>query len=75
MDAAGLISVLQSVPECKLRLIALASEVTRDDGSLDADKITFLAKELKEAVDEAKEYARNTQELVICLVQLARSSS
>jgi hypothetical protein len=75
VDTTELARVLRSVPECKLRLIALAAEVTRDDGSLDADKITFLDKELKEAVDEAKEYARNTQELVTCLVQLARSSS
>jgi hypothetical protein len=75
MDIAELSRALRSVPECRLRLIALASDVTRDDGTLDADKIAFLAKELEEAVNEAKEYSRTTQELALCLVELARSIS
>jgi len=73
MDTCDLISALKAVPEFRLRLIELAWEVTGDDGSLDLKGLAFRAKELEEAVDEAKAYARATREAVECLIAMVRS--
>ena len=59
----------------RLRLVDMAWEVFRDDGSLDQERIAFLGKELVEAIDEARAYAQATKEVVQCLREMARSSS
>ena len=73
MEAKDLIRVLRGMPEVSLRLIELAREVTKDDGSLDYDKLPFVSGELQEAVSEAKGYAGSTQRTVWALKQMARS--
>ena len=73
MDTSKLIDALRVVPEFRLRLIELAWEVVRDDGSLDPERLTFRGKELKEAVDEAEAYARATKEAVQWLREMGRS--
>ena len=73
MDTCELIRALKEVPECRLRLIRLAWEVFRDDGSLDRERLTFHGKELEEAIDEAEAYTQATKEAVRCLRELGRS--
>lgn len=73
MDTSELINALRVVPEFRLRLIELAWEVGRDDGSLDPERLTFRGKELKEAIDEAEAYAQATREAVQCLRQIGHS--
>jgi len=69
----NLIEALKQVPEVRLRLIDLAWQVVKDDGSLDADQLLMMAKELQEATDEARAYAESTRKAVSCLKSMGRS--
>jgi hypothetical protein len=73
MDNAGLLRILKEVPECHLRIIDLAREAVKDDGSIDPELISFRQIELKEAVAEAEAYAEATGEAVKCIKTLGRS--
>jgi len=73
MNASDLIGALKQVPETRLRLIELARQVVREDGSLDGERASFLVREMQEAIAEAEGYARATQEAVRCLREMARS--
>ena len=73
MHTAELIRALRQVPQARLRLIEPAREVVREDGTLDSERLAFFSKELLEAIDEARAYARATKETVQCLKTLARS--
>ena len=70
MEASDLIRILKEVPECQLQLVQLASEVTGEDGNIDSQKLSFLRKEVEEAVDEAKAYVQATKEAVLCLIKM-----
>jgi hypothetical protein len=71
----NLIHALKGVPEFRLRLIELAWQVVKEDGSLDVEKLAFYARELDEAIHEAESYSEITKEVVKCLRGLARSQS
>jgi hypothetical protein len=73
MNTHNLTSALKTVPESRLRLIELAWKVTGDDGSLDLEKLAFCAKEVEEAVAEAKACAQATREAIECLMAMVRS--
>lgn len=70
----NLVEAFKQLPEVRLRLIDLAWQVTKENGSLDADQLLLKSKELDEAVDEAKAYANATRKAVSCLMSLVRSS-
>ena len=73
MEANNIIKALKQVPETRLRLIDLAWQMFREDGSLDIERTAFLGKELEEAIGEAQAYSRETREAVRCLKQTDRS--
>jgi hypothetical protein len=75
MDHTGIIWALRRVPETRLRLIALAREAVKDDGTLDVEKLTFNMAELQTAIKEAQAYAESTRKAISCLIRLNRSSS
>ena len=73
METDALVRALKSVPEVHLRLVDLAWKVVGEDGTVDVDKLSFYAEELREAAAEAEAYSKATQELTACLRELARS--
>ena len=73
MDNTELVCILKEVPETRLRLIDLAREAVKEDGSLDYELLAFQQKEVKEAVAEAEEYMQATGEAIRCLRTLALS--
>ena len=73
MKSSDLILVLKEVPEFHPRLLQLARELVREDGSIDCEKVAFYRKEIEEAVAEAQEYAQATRKAVLCLKEIARS--
>jgi hypothetical protein len=73
MDARNVIEALKQVPETRLRLIDLAWQVFREDGSLNVERAAFFGKELEEATAEAQTYSRATREAVRCLREMGRS--
>jgi hypothetical protein len=75
MDNTTLIEALKRVPETKLRLIAIVREATKEDGSLDIQKLTFDMAELRAAIDEARAYAESVRKTVSCLKNLNRLST
>ena len=75
MDHTRIIRSLRRVPETKLRLIALAREAVKEDGTLDIEKLTFNMAELQAAIKEAQVYAEGTRKAVSCLIRLNLSSS
>jgi len=70
MDSQDLVRILKEVPECRLRLIDLAWEVTGSDGSPDPEKLAFRHKELVEALKEAEAYEKATKGAVLCLIRM-----
>ena len=75
MDNIKFIHTLKRVPETNLRLIALARDAVKADGTLDVEKLTFNMTELQMAIKEAQAYAESTRKAVSCLVKLNRSST
>lgn len=75
MDNIKFIKALKRVPETNLRLIALAREALKADGTLDVEKLTFNMAELQTAIKEAQAYAESTRKAVSCLIKLNRSST
>ena len=75
METQDLIRILKGVPETRLRLIDLTWKVVDDEGVIDPDKVALNYKEISEAVDEASAYSQETERAVLCLKDLARSST
>ncbi len=75
MNCVDLVQALRGVPARRLRLIDLARQVVRDDGSLDSAQLAFRQKELEEAIAEAQAYVAMTGEVVQCLREMGRSWS
>ena len=73
MDTEQIVEILRQLPEVRLRVLDLAWMVTRDDGSVDREKLLFHARELEEAFQEARAYAEATRESVRCLKSIPRS--
>ncbi|MBI4215908.1 MAG: hypothetical protein HY687_00720 [Chloroflexi bacterium] len=69
----AVVDALRGMPPARLRLIELAWQVVREDGSLDVERASFLRQELAEALAQAEAYGQATREAVRCLRQLARS--
>lgn len=69
----NLVNVLKQLPEVELRLIDLAWQVAKDDGSIDMEQVLQKAKEVDDAVAEAKAYADSTRKAVSCLMRLVPS--
>ena len=66
------LETLREIPEKRLRIFALAWQVTREDGSLDREKAAFLKQELEAAFSQAEAYHQETMSAVLCLQQLTR---
>jgi hypothetical protein len=73
MDGIDLVPLLRGVPPFRLRLIELAWKVVGEDGSLNVEQLTFHAKEIVEAIEEAEAYSRDTREMVQWLTLMVRS--
>jgi len=73
MDNIKFIQALKRVPETNLRLITLARDAVKADGTLDVEKLTFNMAELQAAIKEAQAYAESTRKAVSCLAKLNRS--
>jgi len=69
----NLVNALKRIPEVRLRLIDLAWQVARDDGSIDMDRLLLNVKETDEAIDEARAYAETTGKASRCLMRLVLS--
>lgn len=69
----NLVNALKRIPEVRLRLIDLAWEVARDDGSIDMDRLLQKVKEIDEAIAEARAYAETTRKASQCLMRLVLS--
>jgi hypothetical protein len=75
MDGIDLVRMLREVPPFRPRLIELTWKAVGEDGALDINKVTFYAKEITEAIEEAHAYAKDTKEMVRCLRRMAHSQS
>jgi len=73
MDNIKFIQALKRVPETNLRLITLARDAVKADGTLDVEKLTFNMAELQAAIKEAQAYAESTRKAISCLAKLNRS--
>jgi len=73
METPELIRILKGIPECHLRIIETAWEVTAKNGSIDKDKLGFHGIGLKEAIGEAQDYVSATKGAVQCLKIMALS--
>jgi hypothetical protein len=73
MDNTRFIQALKRVPETNLRLITLARDAVKADGTLDVEKLTFNMSELQTAIKEAQAYAESTRKAISCLAKLNRS--
>lgn len=64
MDIETLVSILDSVPETKLKLLDLAAELLDASGNLRQDAAQVLGLEIEGAASEAEVYVRGTKEMV-----------
>ena len=64
---------LHEVQETRLVLIELAWQIYQEVGSFDPARVAMYHKEIEAAGSESAEYARKTQEMLLCLKELARS--
>ena len=71
MRPSDLVTALRTVPEKKLRLVELAWELARKDGSPDVDKAAERVDEVEAAVQEVNIYTQVTQRLLWRLRNLA----
>jgi len=67
MDVTEFVQALKEVPEVRLKILDFARESVKTDGSLDSEMLAFRGVELKEAIAQAEEYARETAEALRCL--------
>ena len=63
MDIDKILTTLDQVPPTTLKLLELAREFTRPDGTLDYMSASHAAEELIEATREAQTYSRATANL------------
>ena len=63
MTPGELIRALGTVPEKRLRILELVSEVVDENGNLDREQVTLQAAELQEAIQEARAYKKETERL------------
>lgn len=68
---AGVVRVLRSVPEKRLRVFELVDELRDQDGHLDLDAVGARQAEVNLALAEAKAYARHTAQAVDAVRRLA----
>ena len=72
IDPGVLIENLKTIPAVELKLINLACEAVKEDGSLNEEMLAFRHKEVIEAKEEAEGYAEETRTAVRTLIELAR---
>ncbi len=72
INSGDLIQSLKEVPEHKLKILDLARESVKEDGSLDLDGLSYRSEEVKEATDEAEAYITEVEELVTRLAVVMR---
>ncbi len=63
MDNRDLTGLLAAVPQADLRIIELAAELARPDGSLDLDAAAARQSEVETACVQARDYASATGRL------------
>jgi hypothetical protein len=57
---SGIIEIMKSVPEVKLKIIPLTWKLLGEDGRIDSRKASYDTTEVDAALDEAEDYARQT---------------
>ena len=62
--------ILKSVPEVKLKIIPLTWKLVGEDGRIDIRKASCDTTEVDAALDEAEDYARQTESAVRRLTNL-----
>ena len=75
MNNEHLILALKQLPEVKLRLIELARQMVREDGSLDCERAGCYRQEIEAAIGEAEAYTQRVQGVIPWLMQAGRSDS
>jgi fructoselysine-6-P-deglycase FrlB-like protein len=63
MTPADLVASLKTVPEAHLRIIGLVWELTAPNGALDELKAVLRMGEIRDACQEAEDYAAATKKL------------
>ncbi len=64
--------ILKSVPEVKLKVIPLTWKLLGEDGRIDIKKASYDTTEVDTALEEAENYARQTESAVSHLKNLLR---
>jgi len=75
METFDLIRTLKTVPEIKLKIIPLSWELVNEHGEIDSDKALAQAKEVEEAVGQAKAYVEGNRRLLSALKDNLRSTN
>ena len=68
----NIVEILKSVPEVKLKVIPLTWKLLGEDGRIDIRKVSYDTTEVDAALDEAEDYARQTESAVHRLKNLLR---
>ena len=63
MNNQELLEILGNLPETKLAVVDIATEITLPDGSVDIEKADERSQEIQEANDQAKHYISQTSRL------------
>ncbi len=63
MDNRTLTGLLKAVPETRLRILEMAAEAARPDGSIDFDRLVKQDSEFETAKAEAENYSNATKRL------------
>ena len=64
MNPKDLVDILMTVPETRLRIIELTWELVDTDGKLDENRAVLRIQEIREACEEAEDYAAATRHMV-----------
>ena len=64
MTPKDLVSILNTVPERRLRILELAWELVDANGELDENQAVLRMQEIREACQEAEDYAAATKKMV-----------
>ena len=70
LESRDLIRILKKVREKRLRILELCPKLLDKKGNIDREKVVFYDSELTEAVKEAQQYSKDTNEAVRCLREL-----
>ncbi len=65
-----IVEILKSVPEVKLRIIPITWDLVDKDGHIDIKRASYHAKDVDAALEEAENYAKETERAVLYMKNL-----